>query len=139
MIQHIGDVALREGRLVTFPNIWQTRLLPFELEDKTKPGHVNLLTLHLIDPNRRIISTSRVPPQQRDWWAQEVRRQNPVFWRLPTELWIKIVNAAEGTPMSVNGAQKLRAEFVEERAEYQRKHTQAMMDYGEWELDSDAE
>lgn len=138
-IQHVGDVGMRQGRLITFPNIWQTRLLPFELADKSKPGHFKILILHLIDPNRRIISTSRVPPQRRDWWAKEVRRQNAVLWRLPNEIWAHIVDALEGYPLSREEAEHMRNEFVEERAEFQRKHMEAMMEYGEWDLDSDAE
>lgn len=139
VIQHIGDVSLFEGRLVTFPNIWQTRLLPFDLVDKGRPGYLKLLTLHLIDPNRRIISTSRVPPQQREWWSQEVRQRSPVLWRLPNEIWTKIVSEVDGLPLTDEEAELTRSEFLQERAEYQRKHTEAMMDYGEWDLDSDAE
>lgn len=138
-IQHIGNLDMRQGRLVTFPNIWQTRLLPFELADKSRPGHFKILVLHLIDPNRRIISTSRVPPQRRDWWAKEVRRQNAVLWRLPNEIWDNVVATLEGYPLSIEEAEHLRNEFVEERAEFQKKHTEAMMEYGEWDLDSDAE
>ena len=136
-IQHIGDVTLSEGRLVTFPNIWQSRLMPIELADKGKPGNLKILTLHLIDPNRRIISTSRVPPQRRDWWAQEVRRKNPVLWRLSNEIWAQIVDAVEGNPLSRHEAQKLRDEFVEERREFQRKHTEAMKNNLEWYLGYD--
>ena len=136
-IQHIGDVALREGRLVTFPNIWQTRLMPFELTDKGKSGHFKILTLHLIDPNRRIISTARVPPQRRDWWAEEVRGKNAVLWRLPKKIWAQIVDAVDGHPLSRQESLKLRDEFVEERAEFQRKHTKAMMDNLEWYLGYD--
>lgn len=36
---------------------------PFELEDKSKEGRLSMLTLHLIDPNRRIMSTAMVPCQ----------------------------------------------------------------------------
>lgn len=138
-VQHIGDVDLREGRLITFPNIWQTRLLPFELVDKKRPGRVKILTLHLIDPSRRIISTSRVPPQRRDWWADEVRLRNAVLWRLPNEIWMKIVNEVGGLPLSPDQAEQMRNEFLEERAEFHIKQTKAMMDYSEWDLDSDAE
>lgn len=139
LIQHIGDVDLRQGRLVTFPNIWQTRILPFELADKSKPGHFKILVLHLIDPNRRIMSTSRVPIQRRDWWAKEVRRQNAVLWRLPSDIWAQIVAAMEGLPLSMHELEHMRNEFMEERVEYQRKHTKAMMDYMEWDFGPDAE
>ena len=139
VIQHMGEVDLRQGRIVCFPNIWQTRVLPFELEDKSRPGHMKLLTLHLIDPNRRIISTSRVPPQRRDWWAQAVRQQSALLWRLPREVWVMIVDSVEGFPIGRHEAEQMRKEFVAERAEFQRKHTEAMQAYLEWDLDSDAE
>lgn len=138
-IQHIGDVDLREGRLVTFWNIWQTRLLPFELADKREAGYAKILTLHLVDPNRRTISTSRVPPQNRKWWAREVRRRDAILWRLPNEIWARILDQVEGLPMREDEAEEMRQAFVEEREEFQKKHTEAMMDYLEWELDSDAE
>ena len=44
----------------------------FRLQDPTKPGHLRVLTLHLVDPFCRIISTGNVPPQQFDWWAEAV-------------------------------------------------------------------
>ena len=139
VIQHMGDVHLRQSRIVSFPNIWQTRFSPFELEDKSKPGHIKLLSLHLIDPNRRIISTSRVPPQRRDWWAQIIRRQNVLLWRLPKEVWAMIVDKVEGFPIGMDEAEQMRKEFVKERTEFQEKHTKAMEAYLEWDLDSDAE
>ena len=138
-IQHMGEVELKQGRIVCFPNIWQTRLLPFELEDKSKPGHIKLLRLHLLDPNRRIFSTSRIPPQQRDWWAQKIRQQNAVLWRLPEAVWAMIVDRMEGFPIGREEAEQMRKEFVEERAESQKRQTKAMEDYLKWELDSDAE
>ena len=36
-------------------------------------------------------------------------------------------------------AEEVRRRFVEETEGFQRKHTDAMMDYLEWDLDSDAE
>lgn len=65
--QVIGDVVCRDGRLLTFPNTLQHRVYPFELENKTKPGHRKILALFLVDPNIRIISTAHVPSQRRDW------------------------------------------------------------------------
>ena len=136
-IQHLGDIHLREARLVTYPNIFQTRLMPFELLDKSKAGHVKLLIVHLIDPQRRIMSTSMVPPQRRDWWAEEVRRTNARLWRLPTEIWDRIVESVEDYPIGMEEGEAIRREFMNERAGYQRKHTEAMMDHGQWDLEWD--
>ena len=134
-IQHMGDVNLREGRLITYPNIFQTRLMPFELIDESKPGHVKLLIVHLIDPQQRMMSTSMVPPQQRDWWAEEVRRKNAKLWRLPREVWDRIVESVEDYPVGIEEGETIRQEFMAERAEYQKKHMEAMMDHGQWDLD----
>jgi hypothetical protein len=65
-VQEVGSVLCKEGRLLTFPNILQHQVQPFELADKTKKGHRKILALFLVDPGIRVISTANVPPQQRD-------------------------------------------------------------------------
>ena len=138
VIQHMGDIELRENRCVTYPNIFQTRLLPpSKLQDPSKPASVTLMSLHLIDPNRRMMSSAMVPSQRRDWWAEEVRRVNAVLWRLPAEVWDRIVEMVEGYPIGLEEAEEIRREFVEERREFQRKHTKAMEDYWWWDLDNE--
>ena len=135
VIQHMGDITLSEDRLVTYPNTFQTRLLPIELADKSKPGHVKLLTLYLVDPNRRMMSTAMVPPQRRDWWAREVRVDNARFWRLPREVWDKIVEMVDGYPIGTEEGEEMRQEFKAESERAREKHTRAMMNYLEWDLD----
>ena len=140
VIQHMGDITLSENRIVTYPNIFQTRLLPLRLADPSKPGHTHLLTLHLIDPNRRIMSTAMVPPQRRDWWAREVRTRVPRLWRLPGELWNRIVETVEGGyPLGMEAAEEFRREFETESATATEMHTRAMMDYLQWDLDLEDE
>ncbi|KAH1402151.1 hypothetical protein KXX51_002932 [Aspergillus fumigatus] len=65
--QELGKVRMPPGRLISFPNAFQYRMGPLELQDKTKPGHCRFLTLSLVDPMYRICSTRNVPPQQPDW------------------------------------------------------------------------
>ena len=65
-VQEVGSVLCKEGRLLTFPNILQHQVQPFELADKTKNGYRKILALFLVDPGIRVISTANVPPQQRD-------------------------------------------------------------------------
>ena len=137
VIQHMGDIELREGRVVTYSNIFQTRLLPFELKDPGQLGHVKLLTMHLIDPNRRMMSTAMVPCQRKDWWADEIRRQNASIYRLPAEVWKNIVDMVEGYPIGMDEAESISREFKKERAEFQKKHTKAMEEYLEWDLGFD--
>lgn len=50
-LQEIGSIATPNGRLLAFPNTLQHRVEPFELIDKTKPGHRRFLVLWLVDPN----------------------------------------------------------------------------------------
>ena len=135
VIQHMGDVALFQNRLITYPNIFQTRLLPAELTDKSKPGHLKLLILHLIDPNRRMMSTAMVPPQRLDWWALDIIGSNTRLSRLPEELWLKIVGMVDEYPIGMEEGEELRREFKTENREASEKHTKAMMDYLEWDLD----
>ena len=56
-----------------------------------KPGHQRFIALWLVDPNRRIISTANVPPQQRNWWLEGILGSTPeqcraALSRLPAEI-----------------------------------------------------
>lgn len=84
-IQKIGKVSTPQGRLLAFPNILQHQVQPFGLTDASKPGHRKILAIFLVDPHLRVVSTANVPPQQRDWWAREVRKVD-LFAQLPEEL-----------------------------------------------------
>lgn len=90
-IQNYGSVNTPEGRLLAFPNVFQHRVSPFELVDKTKPGHRRFIALWLVDPHQRIISTANVPPQQQDWWADSIfgastNEQKAAAEKLPAEM-----------------------------------------------------
>jgi hypothetical protein len=71
-LQNYGSVVTSEGRLLAFPNVFQHRVSPFSLADKTRPGHRRFIALWLVDPHQRIISTANVPPQQQEWWLSAV-------------------------------------------------------------------
>jgi hypothetical protein len=122
-VQYVGGVATKEGRLITFPNIFQHRVMPFQLLDGTKPGHRKILALFLVDPHIRIISSANVPCQQRAWWAQEIRGQE-LFRILPTELQNEIIRKVEEFPISIEEAKELRLELMEERKVFVQKHDQ---------------
>ncbi|KAF7979917.1 hypothetical protein HWV62_40322 [Athelia sp. TMB] len=119
-VQYIGDVRTQEGRLVTFPNIFQHRVLPFKLADPTQPGHRKILALFLVDPHIRIISSANVPCQRRDWWEEEVERSRALPSKLPLEMKREIMENIEGRdfPMSLEEAKTLRLELMEERKQY---------------------
>lgn len=78
----------------------QNRIAPFGLSDPTKPGHRKMLALFLIDPCRLIISTANVPCQQRDIWADQVRKSEPLS-SLPSELADQIVNVRRSPKVSL--------------------------------------
>ena len=67
------------------------RVSPFRLKDHSKPGHIRFLTLWLVDPHQRIISTANVPPQRLDWWVESAFGKSPeskenALSRVPAEL-----------------------------------------------------
>lgn len=125
-LQRIGNVLTKQGRLLTFPNTLQHQVEPFELADRSRPGHRKILALFLVDPNIQILSTANIPCQQREWWAERVRlsTQGPKNYlgKLPTEIWDTIVDMVEEFPLELKEAKALRQELMDERTEYTRIH-----------------
>ena len=124
--QEVGSVDTREGRLLTFPNILQHRVGPFELADPTKPGHRKIIVLFLVDPNVKIISTAHVPCQRQDWWWEEVNSEKThlMFDNLPTELNQIILDAVE-FPIGIKEAKEIRSRLMKERKVYVADQTDA--------------
>lgn len=91
-----------------------------------------MLTLHLVDPNRPIMSTAMIPCQRRDWWAHSVRSTCPVLSRLPIEIFDHVISYVDNIPISLAEGKRTRDEFKAERVEYRQKHTRAMEGYHEW-------
>lgn len=128
----------------------QHRVSPFELADKTKPGHRRFIALWLVDPHKRIVSTANVPPQQLSWWAesligkdaaalgrtnlppelvrllQEKGAQVPdssIEGKLPEEI-MEIIQAyvsKDTLPMSLEEAKEHRLKLMEERGVHQTR------------------
>lgn len=115
--QELGSVKTPENRVLTFPNVFQHRVSPFSLEDKTKPGHRKIVALFLVDPHTRIPSTANVPPQQKEWWKGMVHELDRVK-RLPAELQEWITDSAGDVPFSLEEAKKLRLELMNERRSF---------------------
>ncbi|KAJ2070572.1 hypothetical protein GGH13_003933 [Coemansia sp. S155-1] len=65
--QEVGEVEIKSGSYVCYPNYYQTKMPSFELADTTRPGHVKYIAFYIADPLYRLISTEIVPPQQPDW------------------------------------------------------------------------
>lgn len=93
----------------------------FELEDKTRPGYRKLIALFLVDPHVRIIGTAEVPPQQKTWWQDVVRRMasgkegKGGLGLLPVELREKVLDATDGFPISLEETRHQREELMRER------------------------
>ncbi|TFK71012.1 hypothetical protein BDN72DRAFT_870138 [Pluteus cervinus] len=119
-IQEIGSIETRQGRLITFPNIFQHQVQPFKLADPTKPGHRKIIALFLVDPTIKIISTANVPCQQKDWWKQEIcNSEEPTrISKLPIELRGLIFDWVEDFPLSMDEAKELRLELMAERSKF---------------------
>ncbi|KAJ0391550.1 hypothetical protein P43SY_011830 [Pythium insidiosum] len=75
LIQNLGAATAIENRCIVFPNTLQHKVEPFKLADPTKPGVRKILAFFIVDPSKKIPSTSVIPPQQQDW-LQEARREN---------------------------------------------------------------
>ncbi|KAL1977716.1 hypothetical protein VTN31DRAFT_575 [Thermomyces dupontii] len=116
LVQYLGKVVTKEGRLLTFPNILQHCVSPFRLADSSKPGHRKILALFLVDPSRRIISTANVPPQQMDWWNARSELIEPTLRsKLPPELQNMVMDDLYMPDMTLEEAKALREELMAER------------------------
>ncbi|KAG8696074.1 hypothetical protein FRC08_007385 [Ceratobasidium sp. 394] len=124
LVNKLGAVVACQGRAIAFPNNYQHRVSPFELKDKTKPGHRKIVTLLLVDPSVDVLSTTTVPPQQHEWRSAAISA-NPVlkaaFDKLAPET-IEIINSfADGT-MTRAEAEAYRLELMDERKEFVHKN-----------------
>ena len=115
-VQDIGDVITKAHRCVAFPNLYQHRVQPFRLEDPTKPGHRKILVFFLVDPTQRILSTTDVAPQQRDWVTEAMRDagRDSAFAKLPIEF-IKMISNENDVAMTRSEAEKYREDLMSER------------------------
>lgn len=109
----LGSVACDEGRLLTFPNILQPRVSPFELADKTNPGYREILALFLVAPQIRIISAANISPQRADWWKErQGHRQDLTKGHVDNLLPVEL----DGSPITLEEDKKYRLELMEERS-----------------------
>ncbi|PKS12302.1 hypothetical protein jhhlp_001602 [Lomentospora prolificans] len=125
-VQELGKVLTRKGRMLVFPNCMQHQVQPFSLKDKSKPGYRKILAMFLIDPQRRILSTSNVPPQRRDWWADELRKQQSLD-KLPAELFDHTVHMVDDFPISWENALDYRKQLMAERSNMNDETTDCML------------
>ncbi|KAJ2754514.1 hypothetical protein GGI19_002338 [Coemansia pectinata] len=111
--QKVGEVDIKDNLCLTFPNTYQHSTSPLELADKTKPGHFKMLTFYVVDPSMRIPSTETVPPQQKDWWIEDVLASEPL--RSLPHLVVDGIMAKVDYPVSLKHAKWIRLEKECER------------------------
>ena len=113
--------------MLTFPNVSQHRLYPFKLADPSKPGHRKVLALFLVNPNFRIVSTAKVPPQRKDWWSDKLCEMG-VFNRLSREVYDMIIDRVDDFPIGIEQAKELRLEHMEETKYFFMQQTELRED-----------
>ena len=83
---------------------------PFKLEDSNKPGLRTIAAIFLVDPNKRILSTSDIPPQQLSWHNEASSLPS----LLPAEVQ-EVLDTKRDFPLSLEKAKELREELMKER------------------------
>ena len=105
-VQEMGSVKFPDSRLVAYPHGIQHRMGPVELVGKSVPGHLDVLKLWMVDPNCRVCSTRKVPPQRHDWWMDAVLKPQQSGldgdggWKWPRPLPSEIPHRTRPTSLS---------------------------------------
>ncbi|KAG9124132.1 hypothetical protein FRC07_012717 [Ceratobasidium sp. 392] len=116
-VNELGAVITCQDRAIAFPNVYQHKVSPFELKDKTKPGHRKIVALFLVDPATHRPSTTTVPPQQQEWRSAAISANTTLkaaFDKLALEIIDRVNSLAEGA-ITREEANKYRLELMDER------------------------
>lgn len=98
---------------MAWPNTFLTRLGGMKLEDEAKEGWVRMVKVHLLDPNRRALSTSMVPSQRQDWVEGD---------------------GGDGKGLGREEAESIKEEFLVERREFAERHGRAVREWRDWDF-----
>ncbi|KAG9825258.1 hypothetical protein KCU68_g15524, partial [Aureobasidium melanogenum] len=101
LIQNLGSVLCKEGRLLAFPNVLQHNVGSFQLEDHTRDGKRKILALFLVDPHVRICPPQRSPHREKT--GGRVSYTSSVF------------EDVTDFPISMDEAKGIREALMEER------------------------
>ncbi|KIO30483.1 hypothetical protein M407DRAFT_20541 [Tulasnella calospora MUT 4182] len=117
--QRVGATPTPAGRCLAFPNIYQHKVSPFELADKTKPGHRKMIALLLLDYEHPRFSTTDIPPQQAEWYevAMQQAPKTSLLRKLPAEI-MKETTRHLPNLMTLDEAKKYRLEMTDERTAF---------------------
>ncbi|EGW29967.1 uncharacterized protein SPAPADRAFT_63589 [Spathaspora passalidarum NRRL Y-27907] len=116
MMKNIGSIEAKENKVVIFPNMYQHHVDSFELKDKTKSGHRKILCFFITDPyNSNVVSSDRIPPQQKEWWDDE-----QLSYLYPDNTKQEILQLKSESnqewPLTLNYARPVREELMKERS-----------------------
>ncbi|KAJ6516796.1 hypothetical protein C8R47DRAFT_1172900 [Mycena vitilis] len=128
-VQDIGDMVTKQGRALSWPNVYQHCVSSFHLSDPTKPGHRKILAIFLVDPTiDPIPSTTNVPPQQAEWASEALQESlqdtSSLFSRLPQELVDLTKGELQNTAMTLQEASAYRLALMEERTVFIKAHSE---------------
>lgn len=105
----LGSIEAKNNRVLIFPNIFQHKVEPFELVDKTKKGFRRIMAFFIVDPyNKNVISTERVPIQQKLWWNEKEL--------ISSEIKDKIKQLNKDLPQSLKQVKEIREKLMKERS-----------------------
>ncbi|KAJ2686757.1 hypothetical protein IWW39_003397 [Coemansia spiralis] len=110
--QELGKVDIKDGLCVVFPNTYQYKMSRIARGIASKPGHCKMLTFYYVDPSKRIPSTEIVPPQQRDWWMEQVLASKPLC-NLPLLVVDGIIGRVD-SPISLKNIKQIRLDMEAE-------------------------
>lgn len=77
----LGKIHTKKNMCLVFPNFLQHRVDEFELVDKTKDGHRDILVFFLIDPRKKIISTANIVNNEMSLEEAKIYRELLMFQR----------------------------------------------------------
>ncbi|TMW56824.1 hypothetical protein Poli38472_006834 [Pythium oligandrum] len=71
--EELGAIRCLEGRGVVFPAYCGHKSTsPLQLLVPTKPGSMQVLVIHVLNPSQPVVSSAEVPPRQREWRFDEI-------------------------------------------------------------------
>ncbi|KAJ2228187.1 hypothetical protein IWW45_006707 [Coemansia sp. RSA 485] len=123
-VNEAGKIRVSNGSLICYPNIYERRFGTCKLADKSRSGHIKMLTIYFVDPSHRIVSTSIVPPQQPRWSLSKLVVTAATRGRLPEEIQTMIANELDRST-TYEEAGKIRDCL-------NRKHVDYNKEYSSW-------
>ncbi|KAF3932969.1 hypothetical protein ABW20_dc0103337 [Dactylellina cionopaga] len=122
-----GSTIVKDNRAIVFPNVFHHRFGPFELVDKTTPGHCKFLVFSVCDPHpeNEITTTKNVTPSHPEYQGQiiEALLEGPLG-KFPAEIFQSIAQeVTNGLPVkSKEEAEEDRRRLIAERLRFYKMH-----------------